>query len=119
MQSSRDNVFQEPERVCDPVFVDYGANEPGECVCEEAGRLFLHCQHLSSKMRLEMPQSAHHSHLCIFQALPGMSMCSRELLTICGESEANAMPCRCMNGKMCRSMISTQPKSNLFILSPL
>lgn len=48
----------------DPVFVDYGVDERGECVREEAGRLFLHWQHLPSEMRLEMPQSAHHSHLC-------------------------------------------------------
>lgn len=67
----REHVFQECERVCDPVLVDYGANEPGKCVRSEAGRLFLHCQHLPSKMRVEMPQSAHHSHLRFLQALSG------------------------------------------------
>lgn len=61
----------------DSVFVDYGVSEPGKRVSEEAGRLFLHHQHLPSKMRLEMPQSAHHSHLCFFQALPGTSEWSR------------------------------------------
>lgn len=66
-----DHVFQEPERVRDAVFVDYGAAEPRVRVRQEAGRLFLHCQHLPSEMRLEMPQSAHHSHLCLLQALTG------------------------------------------------
>lgn len=76
----RDHVFREPERVCDPVFVDYCVNEPGKCVGEEAaGRLFLHCQHLPSKMRVEMPQPAHHSHLRFLQALPGTSMWSQTL----------------------------------------
>lgn len=55
----------------DAVFVDYGAAEPRVRVRQEAGRLFLHCQHLPSEMRLEMPQSAHHSHLCLLQALTG------------------------------------------------
>ncbi|KAI9530279.1 hypothetical protein NQZ68_004296 [Dissostichus eleginoides] len=54
------------------MFVDYSVNEPGKCVCKEAGRLFLHWQYLPSKMRLEMPQSAHHSHLRFFQALPAL-----------------------------------------------
>lgn len=55
----------------EPVFVDYSGDESGKCECEEAGRLFLHRQHLPSEMRVEMPQPAHHSHLCLFQALPG------------------------------------------------
>ena len=32
----RDNVFQEPEPVREPVLVDYGDDEPGKCVREEA-----------------------------------------------------------------------------------
>lgn len=67
----RDDVSQKPEAVREPVFVDYGADEPGKCVREEAGRLFLHCQHLPREVRLAVPQPAHHAHLCVLQALPG------------------------------------------------
>lgn len=58
----------------DRVLVDYGAAaEPRERVRQEAGRLFLHRQYLPSEMRVEMPQSAHHSHLRLLQALSGTS----------------------------------------------
>lgn len=60
---ARDHVLREAERVRGPVLVDYGAAEPGKRVREEAGRLFLHRQHLPSAMRVEVPQPAHHSHL--------------------------------------------------------
>lgn len=67
-----DHVFQEPDRVRDPVFVDYSVDERRrERVREEAGRVFLHQQRLPSEMRFEVPQSAHHSHLRLFQALSG------------------------------------------------
>lgn len=66
-----DHVFQERERVRGAVLVDYGVNERGECVREETGRLFLHYQYLPSAMRVEMPQSTHHSHLRVLQTLSG------------------------------------------------
>lgn len=64
-----DHVLRERAGVRGPVFVDYGAEEPGDGA--EAGRLFLHRQHLPGEMRVEMPQSAHHSHLRFLQALAG------------------------------------------------
>lgn len=65
----------------DRVLVDYGAAaEPRERVRQEAGRLFLHRQYLPSEMRVEMPQSAHHSHLRFLQALSGTSRAAPQLL---------------------------------------
>lgn len=75
------HVYQERERVRDRVLVDYGAAaEPRERVRQEAGRLFLHRQYLPSEMRVEMPQSAHHSHLRFLQALSGTSRAAPQLL---------------------------------------
>ena len=91
--------------MCDPLFVDYGVNEPGKCVRAEAGRLFLHCQHLPSEMRLEMPQSAHHSHLRVLQALAGTSMWSQLL----HRRVVSALPVE----------MPPHIKSNLFLLSPV
>lgn len=65
----------------DRVLVDYGAAaEPRERVRQETGRLFLHRQYLPSEMRVEMPQSAHHSHLRFLQALSGTSRAAPQLL---------------------------------------
>lgn len=68
-----DHVLRERERVCVALFVDYGVNERGERVREEAGRVFLHRQYLPSAMRLALPQPAHHSHLRLLQTLSGTS----------------------------------------------
>ncbi len=116
----RDHVFQEPERVCDPVFVDYGVNEPGKCVREEAGRLFLHCQYLPSKMRLEMPQPAHHSHLRFLQALSGTSTRPQapKLLAVCWKIRHERISIALFNEWICASRPFPH-KSNLFLLSPI
>lgn len=80
--AGENHVYQERERVRDRVLVDYGAAaaEPRERVRQEAGRLFLHCQYLPSEMRVEVPQSAHHAHLRVLQALPGTSRAAPQLL---------------------------------------
>lgn len=74
----RDHVLR--ERV-ERVFVDYGVNERGERVREEAGRLFLHRQYLPSAMRFEMPEPAHHSHLRLLQTFSGTSTWPRQTPT--------------------------------------
>lgn len=69
------------------VLVDYGAaDEPRERVRQEAGRLFLHLQYLPSEMRVAMPQSAHHSHLRLLQALSGTSRAPAGAAT-CGNAD--------------------------------
>lgn len=82
--AGENHVYQERERVRDRVLVDYGADaaaaKPRERVRQEAGRLFLHRQYLPSEMRVEVPQSAHHAHLRVLQALPGTRRAAPQLL---------------------------------------
>lgn len=67
-----ENVFAQ-KCLAHPDSVDYGLPDCREFRGEEAGRLLLHRQHLSGEMRISMPESAHHPHICLFQALSGTS----------------------------------------------